>query len=159
MIKALYAKLSFNNKNYFLKTQMIQQKGFSLLEILLSLVLFQWCLFSLWPGVKDLLSSHQCKNDLFELQSLVNWTRTNAMLRHENLSLELEPILQVKSDNQVLKRWEQSAFKATWHSQHPLLFRFNPLENHVNGHLILHCAGAIEMHLWLNRLGYSRYVT
>ena len=51
---------------------MSKQNGLSLLEILLSLLLFQWCIFSLWPGVKDLLSSHQCKNDLFELQSLVN---------------------------------------------------------------------------------------
>lgn len=138
---------------------MAKQNGSSLLEILLSLLLFQWCIFSLWTGVKDLLSSHQCKNDLFELQSLVNWTRTNAILRHENLSLELDPIVQVKTDKQVLKRWEMISFKATWHSQHPLLFRLNSLENHVNGDLILHCRGGIEMHLWLNRLGHSRYIT
>jgi Tfp pilus assembly protein FimT len=136
--------------------------GFSLLECLVGLFVLQILMFSMAPSFKRFIIDKQEMVVLQDLKNIIEWTRWQALHRHEILYLEpkhsdWKNTWVVYSKNKRLREvshyvWNDISIQ--WHgfiTSQRLIFYPKMEQNHCNG---LFRIGKYQ--LWLNRLGHMR---
>ena len=126
--------------------------GFSLLEVLICVFLFQLFWFFAMPSIRDLGQGLQCEWTLHQLELLLEEARLKALLQHQRIKWQVpEKIIAPMS----LRR----SIDLSWHGLNGseyLLFEPDLWLNHANGYFKLQCSPQLKYRLWLNRLGHSR---
>ncbi len=137
-------------------------EGFSLLETLVCLFLFQLIYVVAWPNFQTFIQYQQCKTAVKRLQHIIIDAQLSAVLLNQKVSIETSlnhKWFLIMPTYRLPIQFPASEFQMSWKGfSGTLKLNFYPelLANHVNGYFDIFCARKFSYRLWLNRLGHTR---
>lgn len=136
--------------------------GFSILESLICLFIFQLIYLIAWPTFQYFIQYQQCKTSLLRLQHLIMHAQAKAIILNQPIFIEKlvnQKWFIIMPNEQQSIEFQGTDFQMSWKGfSGKLKLTFYPelLANHVNGYFDIFCARKYSFRLWLNRLGHTR---
>jgi hypothetical protein len=139
--------------------------GYSLMECLFTLFLLQALIWMAWPSIQLVELRWKAQQVLSQIHQVVEWTRWNALLKHQSFAIELKSnhleVLDIHHQRvKVAAPWDEQ-IQVRWHgfqTSLPLVFDSELSELHLNGVWEVLIKNQPYRRYVMNRLGHGRVV-
>ncbi|NBX84688.1 MAG: hypothetical protein EBQ95_03665 [Gammaproteobacteria bacterium] len=136
--------------------------GYSLLECLLTLFLLQALMWMAWPSIKQIELRWKAQQVLSQIHQVVEWTRWNALLKHQIYAIEIKAnhleVFDIHHKRvKATSSWDKD-IHVRWHgfqTRLPLVFESELSELHLNGIWEVLIKNQVYHRYIMNRLGHG----